>query len=113
MCGRSNIPLCGHRDNATDVEKDIHRSENHGNIRALLKFGIDAGNSIVFEHLLQLLRMPHTHHQLFKTKSLRFSVIKSGKRSLPEVKQVGWYTIIADEVTDASNREQLSLLIGM
>ena len=26
------------------------------------------------------------------------------------IKKVGWYTIIADEVIDASNREQLSLV---
>ena len=29
FCGRNNIALRGHRDNATDVEKDTYTSETH------------------------------------------------------------------------------------
>ena len=32
-------------DNATNIEKDICHSENHGNFRVLLKFRVDAGDS--------------------------------------------------------------------
>ena len=42
LCGQQNISLRGHRDNATDIEKD----EKHSNFRALLKFRVDAGDSV-------------------------------------------------------------------
>ena len=35
LCGRQNIPLRGHRDNATDIERDLSQSENHGDFHAL------------------------------------------------------------------------------
>ena len=46
FCGRNNIALRGHRDNATDVKKDTYTSENpsHGNFRALLQFRVQAGD---------------------------------------------------------------------
>lgn len=36
-------PLRGHRDNATDMEKDVQQLENHGNFHALLKFRVQSG----------------------------------------------------------------------
>ena len=49
FCGRQNVALCGHHDSATDLERDT--SENHGNFWALLKFRVDAGDTILKEHL--------------------------------------------------------------
>ncbi len=51
LCGRRNIALRGHRDDATSIEKDVSDSENHGNFRALLNFRIDAGDTVLAEHL--------------------------------------------------------------
>ena len=41
MCGRQNIALRGHCDNATDIKKIPLNTENHGNFRALLNFRVD------------------------------------------------------------------------
>lgn len=49
LCGRQNIPLRGHYDSGTDVEK--HTSANHGNFWALLKFRVEAGDKVLEEHL--------------------------------------------------------------
>ena len=49
FCGRQNIGLRGHRDNAIDLEKKPF--VNHGNFLALLQFRIDAGDNILKEHL--------------------------------------------------------------
>ena len=38
FCGRQNIAICGHRDDATDNARDVDDLENHGNFRALLNF---------------------------------------------------------------------------
>ena len=51
FCGRQNIALHGHRDNATNVEKDTLDTENHGNFLALLNFRVDAGDTVLGEHL--------------------------------------------------------------
>ena len=42
MCGRQNIPLHGHHD--SDLERD--NTENHGKIRALLQFRVEAGDKL-------------------------------------------------------------------
>ena len=49
FCRHQNVALCGHHDNATDLEKDTF--ENHGNFWALLKFRVDAGDTVLREHL--------------------------------------------------------------
>ena len=48
LCGRQNIALRGHRDNATDIEKDPLDTENRGNFWALLNF---RGDIVLGEHL--------------------------------------------------------------
>ena len=53
FCGRNNIALRGHRDNATDIEKDTYTSENpsHGNFIAILQFRVQAGDTILADHI--------------------------------------------------------------
>ena len=51
LCGRPNIALCGHRDSALDLERDVDVSENHGNFVALLNFRVKAGDTVLGEHL--------------------------------------------------------------
>ena len=56
LCGRQNIALQGHCDNATDIEKDLADVENHGNFRALLDFRVDAGDTLLGQHLTSAAR---------------------------------------------------------
>ena len=49
FCGRQNIALRGHRDNATNLESDA--TENHENFCALLHFRIEAGDTTLGDHL--------------------------------------------------------------
>ena len=51
LCGRQNIALRGHCDDATDIEEDFADVENHGNFRALLDFRVDAGDTLLGQHL--------------------------------------------------------------
>ena len=48
LCGRQNIPLRGHRDAGTDLERAC---EGHGNFWALLQFRISSGDTLLREHL--------------------------------------------------------------
>ena len=49
LCGKHNIPLRGHRDDAKYLSNE---SINCGNFQALLDFRIDAGDKILEEHFL-------------------------------------------------------------
>ena len=51
LCGRQNIALRGHRDSALDIERDVAGMDNHGNFVALLNFRIEAGDTILQEHM--------------------------------------------------------------
>ena len=41
----------GHHDSVTDLERDDSGSDNHGNFLALLNFRIEAGDTVLGEHL--------------------------------------------------------------
>ena len=51
FCGRQNIALRGHRDNITDIERDLSDTKNHANFWALLNFRVDLGDTVLGEHL--------------------------------------------------------------
>ena len=45
FCGCQNIPLHGHRDSATDLDRDA--PQNHGNFWDLLRFRVESGDTIL------------------------------------------------------------------
>ena len=49
--GCQNIALHGHRDNITDIERDLSDTKNHGNFWTLLNFRVDLGDTVLGEHL--------------------------------------------------------------
>ena len=51
LCSRQNIVLHGHRDSALDIEKYVAGMDNHGNLVALLNFWIEAGDTVLQEHM--------------------------------------------------------------
>ena len=110
FCGRQNIGLRGHRDSATDLESQGAQS-NHRNFWALLNFRIAAGDTHLRDHLQRAARIAtytssDTQNQLINILGdhIRDTILKKVRTSL-------CYTVIADEVTDCSNKEQLSLVL--
>uniref|UniRef100_A0A1X7SQ77 Uncharacterized protein n=1 Tax=Amphimedon queenslandica TaxID=400682 RepID=A0A1X7SQ77_AMPQE len=51
-----NFSLRGHRDNVTDLERNVAGSHNHGNFWALINFRIDSGDAVLEEHLINASR---------------------------------------------------------
>ena len=51
LCGRQDMPICGHRDSLKDVESNKD-ADHRGNFWALLHFRIDAGGAELEEHLV-------------------------------------------------------------
>ena len=48
LCGRQNIPLHGHHDAGTDLERAF---DGHRNFWALIQFRISSGDTLLREHL--------------------------------------------------------------
>jgi len=111
LCGRQNIPLSGQCDNATDIEKVTCHSENHGNFIALLKFRVDAGDFILHEHLTTAPKNATYTSFVIQNEVIEILGDQIQQKIITRVKQVRWYTVVADEVTDISNKEQLSLVV--
>ena len=109
LCGRQNIALRGHRDNATDIERDLMGTENHGNFLALLAFRVDAGDTVLGEHLSSGAINAMYTSSIIQNQIIDILADQVRQKVVDKVNQARWYSVIADEVTDVSNKEQLSL----
>ena len=109
LCRRQNIPLRSHRDNTTDLERDTTAS--HGNFWALLHFRVAAGDSILRDHLATAARNATYTSADIQNQLIAIVGDQIRNKILSNVKKAQWFTIMADEVTDSSNKEQLSLVI--
>ena len=111
FCGQQNIALCGHRDSALDVERAVEGTRNHGNFLALLKFRIDAGDTILENHLSAAAQNATYTSNTIQNQII--TVLSDQVRQCIIRREVDskWFTVIVDEVTDVSNREQLSIVL--
>ena len=108
LCGRQNIALRGHRDNITDLENDTLSTENHSNFWAILQFRVDSGDTVIGEHLATAARNATYTSSVIQNQLVYVLCHQIRQKILDKVKRATWYTVIADEVTDISNKEQLS-----
>ena len=111
LCGRQSIALRGHRDNATDIERDLMGMGNHGNFLALLDFRIDAGDTILGDHISSGARNAKYTSSIIQNQIIDILADQVRQTIVDNVKRAKWYSVIADEVTDVSNKEQLSLSV--
>jgi hypothetical protein len=108
LCGRQNIPLCGHRDAGTDVE---HASENHGNFLALLQFRVSSGDTLLRDHLATAPRNATYISPDIQNQVIQILGDHIFNKILVNVKEAKYFSVIADEVTDSSNKEQLGVVL--
>ena len=110
LCGRQGISLCGHRDDRiarTEQEED-HEAQNYGNFIELVRFRAET-DEVLHTHLRLA---PKNACYISKTIQKKLiDIIGKSIRSdiLSGVQNAKFYSIIADEVADVGNREQLSL----
>ncbi len=111
FCGKQNLALRGHRDNITDLEQDADDTTNHGNFLALLRFRVEAGDSILREHISTASR--NATYTSSNTQNEIINLLSDQVRGvvISKVQKAKWFCVIADEVTDISNKEQLSLVL--
>ncbi len=111
LCGRQNIPLRGHRDNLTDIERDSEHVIGHGNFWALLQFRVGLGDDVLAKHLDKAARNAAYTSADIQNQLLAVIGDHIQGQILCRVSQAVGFTIVADEVTDISNKEQLSLVL--
>ena len=95
-CGKTNQALRGHRDDSTQDR------EQQGNFKDLIEFRIESGDAKLKEHLETASK---NQIYLSTSKFIRDTIltnINNGSR---------YYSIMADEATDISNKEQLSMVV--
>ena len=110
LCGRQGLGLRGHRDDRIAWIEDDDGHSNEGNFVELVRFRA-ATDPVLADHLA---KSPRNARYTPKTiQNDLVEVIGGSIRSdiLAEVKQAKYFSVIADEVTDRSNKEELSLAL--
>lgn len=110
VCGRQGIGLRGHRDDGWNPEN----SANEGNFKSLLKLRIDAGDTALAEHL-ETCKKNATYISKTAQNDLLICMLDYIQEQIViEVKEqtIGpFYGVMADEITDKSNWEQLGIVV--
>ena len=106
LFARQNIPLRGHRD-----DSQYYDTSDCGNFQALLDFRVESGDRILAEHFKTAPR-----NATFRSKTVQNELISCiaedvNHQIIKEIKECGPYLILADEVTDCSNQQQMPLVI--
>lgn len=108
LCGRQGLALRGHRDDQISWTEDDDTHSNQGNFVELVRFRAET-NAVLAEHLA---KSPRNKRYTSKTiQNQLVEVIGDSIRNdiIAEVKEAKFYSVIADEVTDTANKEELSL----
>ena len=107
FCGQQGISLRGRRDDSTANSGLC----NKGNFMALLEYSVRSGNAALAKHLKEAPK-----NALYTSKTNQNELIGCigdhiRDSSISEINEVKWYSILCDEVTDVSVKEQVSVVI--
>jgi hypothetical protein len=116
LCARQNIPLRGHRDNATLKFKDgipILKQDDDklGNFNSLLLFRMDAGDDLLKENLEKSNK--NSIHTTASPQNILLEISRKliQNQIIEEIQQAKYFSILGDETADISNQEQFALCI--
>ena len=109
LCGRQNISFRGHRDSSCDVENCPNPP--HGNFWALLDFRVSAGDGVLRDHLAKAPANAKYTSPSIKNEVADILGTQIKRNILDRVRRAKLFSVVADEVTDSSNKEQLALAL--
>ena len=97
LCRRLGLPLHGHHDDSK-YHPDVgsYSQGSAGNFIKLFHFRVRAGDTVLEEHLKKCPK---------NASSLNYCDVK-------EVKEGKFFSVIADEAADCSNKEQMSIVLS-
>ena len=108
FCGKQGLAFRGHRDDRVDWSQEA--SINEGNFVQLVRFRAETDSTLA-DHLKESPR-----NARYTSKGIQNELIEIVGNTIQldiisEVRAAQFYSIIADEVTDVSNKEELSLVL--
>ena len=108
LCGKQGLAFCGHRDDWVDWSDEA--SFNQGNFAQLVHFRAKT-DPILAAHPQEAPKNAHC-----TSKGIQNELIDVDGQSIQldiisEVQAAQFYSIIADEVMDIANKEELSLIL--
>jgi hypothetical protein len=112
LCGRTGTALRGHRDDAHyHPPVGEYSKVGVGNFVELLNYAVRRGDAVLKNHLLTC-----SKNSSYISKTIQNEIINCcGKVIsdviLEEVRKAKFYTVIADECSDSSSKEQFSLVL--
>jgi hypothetical protein len=96
LCGKQNIPLRGHRDDGP-ANLDEQSVAKHGNFRALLKYRVDGGDTVLEKHLNTCDKNATYISKTIQNQLIELIGDMIIKQIVEEVKQAKFFTILLDE----------------
>ena len=112
LCGRLGLSLRGHRDDSIyHPDVGCYSAGGVGNFVELLNYRVRGGDTNLGDHLRK-----HKNNASYISKSTQNDLIKCcgdfiTDSIISEVKQSKYFSILADEAADCSNKEQMSLVL--
>ncbi|XP_022180618.1 52 kDa repressor of the inhibitor of the protein kinase-like, partial [Myzus persicae] len=111
FCGNQEISLRGHRDSGV-IDLNEHAStEYQGNFRELIKFRIDSGDNVLKNHLETTNKNATYLSPLIQNEIISICNKLILEHLVANVNKSKSFTILADETTDVSNKEQMTLCV--
>ena len=109
LCGRQTFALRGHDHSIKTIKAQL--TSNSGNFKALLQFRVNAGEKDLELHMKTAPKNATCCSATIQNEIIDVTCTLIRKHIIERVKKCRFYSVIADKVTDAANREQLSLVI--
>ena len=111
ICGRLGIALRGHRDSADFHPNSGSSSGAVGNLIELLNYGVRRGDLILKQHLDTCAKNASYLSPSIQNELINIIGSLITQKIIQEVKKARFYSIIADEASDISCKEQMSLVL--
>ena len=108
LCGKQGLALRGHHDDKVSWTGDDDSHSNEGNFVELVRFRAET-DPVLAQHLANSPRNARYTSKTIQNELVQ--VIGECIRNdiIAEVKEAKFFSVIADEVTDRANKEELSL----
>ena len=111
LAAMQNIPTRGHRDDGRIDPSGAYPEANDGNFRMLLRFRIQSGDHALQKHLENAPgNALYTSKQVQNAILLDMASMTKGDIAQRVCRSEIW-SLLADETTDCSNREQMALVV--
>ena len=114
LCDVSTVPLAARWPvflaRGSDADGEPHSASNHGNFVALVKFRARYDN-ILAEHLKNPPKNPAYMSKTIQDELIQILGNQIRSNIAKEVKHAKHYSVLADEVTNISRHEQVSLCL--